>query len=262
MLKKILNSIKEKLRSVLYTKKWYYFRDRKKELDEMQKKGQIVPTIMWIPIFLTLACNTAAYFGTRLLTADRVHHNLSSTLDQQIPFVPWTVTIYLGCYVFWIVNYVIGCRQEKEEAFRFMCADVYAKLICMICFVVFPTTNTRPVIEGTSIWEEAMRFLYSIDAADNLFPSIHCLTSWFCFIAVRKNEKIPKWYQILSFLIAVSICISTLTTKQHVPVDVIAGILLAEVSYYRVGKNGFAKRYMDVISQAGSRLSGRGKLCG
>lgn len=226
----------------------------------MQRERQIIPGMMWIPLGLSIACNTIAYYGSRLLTMNRMHHNLSGSLDEKIPFVPWTVAIYLGCYVFWGVNYVIGCRQNREKAFRFISADFFAKLICMLCFLIVPTTNTRPVIEGHSIWEEWMRLLYRMDAADNLFPSIHCLTSWFCFIAVRENEKAAKWYQAASFLMAVSVCISTLTTKQHVLADVIAGVALAEGSYLFVEKSGFSGRYEKLLSGVSVRIMGRRDL--
>lgn len=232
----------------------------------MLKKGQIIPRIMWLPLVLTLTCNTIAYFGSRIFTAERFHYNLSNSLDNQIPFVPWTVTIYLGCYAFWVLNYVLGCRQEKEEAFRFISADFVAKLVCLVCFMVFPTTNTRPVIEGVSIWDEMMRGLYQMDAADNLFPSIHCLTSWFCFLAVKKNEKIPAWYKAVSFGITISICISTLTTKQHVLIDVFAGVGLAQGSYLLVEKSGFSKSYGQIMTKAyekiGSFFERREKLHG
>lgn len=223
----------------------------------MKEKRQLVPGLMWIPLLLALVCNAIAYYGSRIFTSERVHYNLSNNLDAQIPFVPWTVLIYFGCYVFWVINYVIGCRQEREEAFHFISADFLAKLVCLLCFLIFPTTNTRPTIEGTSIWDGLMRMLYRMDAADNLFPSIHCLTSYFCFIAVRDNKKIPQWYKTMSFLITVSICISTLTTKQHVLIDVIAGVALAEGSYRFVKRTGFSKRYADVITRAAAGRKGR-----
>lgn len=225
----------------------------------MQRKFQIVPKLMWLPLMLSLVCNSIAYYGSRLVTSHRVHYNLSNRFDDYIPFVPWTIVIYLGCYLFWVVNYIMGCRQEREKAFRFMSADVLAKLVCLICFIVFPTTNTRPVIEGNSIWEEGMRLLYHMDAADNLFPSIHCLTSSFCFIAVRENERIPKWYKGASFLMAVSVYISTLTTKQHVLIDVVAGIALSEVSYLFVKKSGFSRWYEAVLSKAAEKINERKK---
>lgn len=40
-----------------------------------------------------------------------------------------------------------------------------------------------------------MRFVYAVDAADNLFPSIHCLVSWFCYIGLRGRRDIPVWYR-------------------------------------------------------------------
>ena len=215
----------------------------------MRKKNHIIPKIMWIPLFFTLACNTITYFGSRIFTRSRFHRNISNRVDEKIPFVPWTVSIYFSCYAFWAANYIIGCRQEEDEAFRFISADFAAKLVCLLCYMAFPTTNTRPVVDGKSIWDKLMRKLYDMDEADNLFPSIHCLTSWFSFIAVRKNKKIPKWYKIVSFLFALSVCVSTLTTKQHVLIDVFAGVSLSEASYLFVEQSGFSKWYTKIMKK-------------
>lgn len=223
----------------------------------MRKKNRIVPPVMWIAVIFTLVANGIAYYGARVMTADRFHYDLTNRIEEQIPFLPWTILIYWGCYVFWIVNYAIGCRQEREKAFCFMSADILAKLVCLICFLAFPTTNVRPVVEGHSLWEELMRLLYQVDAADNLFPSIHCLTSWLCVIAVRGNEKVSKQYRAVSVLIALSICIATLTTKQHVIVDVIAGVLLAEGSYFVAKKSGFSKQYARIVSWVYEKMTGR-----
>jgi membrane-associated phospholipid phosphatase len=76
-----------------------------------------------------------------------------------------------------------------------------------------------------------MRFLYWVDRGDNLFPSIHCSMSWLCWLWVRGRKDVPLQWRVLSLVIAVAICISTLTTRQHVFVDIIGGIVLAEVSY-------------------------------
>lgn len=228
----------------------------------MKKNIQIVPPVMWIAVIVTVTFNGLTYYGARALTAERFHYDLTNSLEEKIPLVPWTILIYFGCYLFWIVNYAIGCRREREEAFCFMGADILAKFVCLLCFLAFPTTNVRPVIEGYSLWEEGMRLLYQIDAADNLFPSIHCLTSWLCVIAVRRNEKIPKWYRVLSVLIALSICVSTLTTKQHVIVDVIAGVLLAEGSFFAARKSGFSRWYADRLTGLYKKIAGKGKCRG
>lgn len=226
----------------------------------MKKKRNIIPKNMRLPLILAVVCNNITYYGTRQHMKGSMHHNLSNSLDDRIPLIPWTVAIYLGCYVFWIVNYILGCRQEKKTAFRFMGADFAAKFVCFLCFMLFPTTNIRPVITGDTLWDGVMSWLYCVDAADNLFPSIHCLTSWFCLIAVRENKIIPKWYQVVSALTAVAVCISTLTTKQHVLVDVIAGIALAEGSYFFVWKSGFSEWYENEISKLWNWLMERRRV--
>lgn len=220
----------------------------------MQKTGKLVPRETLPALFLTLACNTLAYYGTRILMNGSVHYDLSNAVDNRIPLISWTVAIYLGSYIFWVVNYVLGSRQEQKTAFRLLGADIIAKLVCLICFLVFPTTNVRPVIEEKTVWDSLMLWLYRADAADNLFPSIHCLTSWFCFIAVRENKQIPNWYKVVSVFIAAAICISTLTTKQHVLIDVFGGIGLAEVSYLFVKKSGFAEWYRTKMVKISDKL--------
>ena len=226
----------------------------------MEKFKGLVPRVMLLALGATLLCNGLAYYGTRLFMGGRPHVDLTNGFDRMVPFVPWTIVIYWGCYIFWIVNYILGCRQEKETAFRFLGADLIAKLVCLVCFIVFPTTNVRPVIEGDSVWELLMKLLYEVDAADNLFPSIHCLTSWFCFIAVRENKNIGKWYKWVSVLLALSICVSTLTTKQHVWPDVIAGVLLAEGSYLFVKRTGFSGWYGRKLSLLEQWVWERGTL--
>ena len=96
---------------------------------------------------------------------------------------------------------------------------------------------------GRRILESAVIWLYSIDAADNLFPSIHCLVSWFCFLGIRGRQEIPKWYQYLSCVIAVCVFLSTLMTKQHVVWDVAGGVILAQICFTVSGKTQWYRIY-------------------
>ncbi len=221
-----------------------------------EKSAEIlfIPKVMIVPLIVSATWNSITYFGSRMLTTNWNHINAEMFFDAKIPFVPWTVFIYLSCYIFWVANYVLGCRQEREEAFRFISADFFAKTICLLCFLIMPTTNVRPEVMPEGIWNQIVIHLYNTDAADNLFPSIHCLTSWFCYIAVRKNEKIPKLYVWFSLLYAISVCISTLTTKQHVIIDVIGGVGLAEGSYFVV-KYGFMRIYKKLSTKISGKLN-------
>ncbi len=185
-------------------------------------------------IVLAFSIHFFAYFGTRLFTKNLVHHDITTGFDGLFPLLPWTLIIYFGCYVFWVVNYILAALQEEEEAVRFYKAYALATAVCAVIYVVFPTTNVRPEIVGEDFFSKGMRFLYSIDDPDNLFPSIHCMCSWFCVIAVRKQAKVPAWYKWTSVVLAFLVFFSTLATKQHVVVDVIAGVAVAEGSYFAV----------------------------
>ncbi len=177
--------------------------------------------------------NVGVYFISKLITKSWHHYDMTLSADEYVPFLPWTVLIYLGCYLFWAVNYYMCANQSNADRDRFFCADFLAKAICLIIFIALPTTNVRPIIGDTkNVFNFLMSFLYKIDTADNLFPSIHCLVSWLCWVGVRKRKDVSVFYRYFSLAVAVIICITTLTTRQHVVVDVFAGVALAELCYY------------------------------
>lgn len=192
---------------------------------------RIMPIYGVIPLVSCFLVNDLVYFGFRMLVKDAYHYDFTTAFDKKVPFVPAWVSIYFICYVFWVVNYILVSRLDKQHFYRFVTADLVAKLICGFFFFVLPTTNVRPEVTGNGIWEVLMRWLYAVDEPTNLFPSIHCLTSWFCYIGIRGQKKIPVWYQRFSFLFAVLVCLSTQFTKQHYVVDLIGGVALAELSF-------------------------------
>ncbi|MDD3278108.1 MAG: phosphatase PAP2 family protein [Lachnospiraceae bacterium] len=218
----------------------------------------IVPEYGLIPVIFAFVFNTVIYAGAQVVTGSWYHHNIESRLDGMIPFIPQTLSIYLGCYVFWIVNYILIARQDKKSVYQFFAGDMLSRIICLVCFLLYPTTNVRPEIVGNGFWEQAMRALYSIDGATNLFPSIHCLVSWFCVIGIRGRKEIPRVYRWLSCVMAIAVFVSTLTTKQHVIVDVLGGIVLAEVCLM-IGKHTvIAKWYGKVFDRCTALLFGYG----
>lgn len=193
--------------------------------------------------------NELVYLGARFITGSRRHYDMTTAFDRRIPFLPWTITIYFGCFVFWAINYYLCSKQEKDARDRFFCSDILSKTICFIIFICLPTTNIRPEITDGGIWNSLMQFLYNVDSADNLFPSIHCTVSWLCWVGIRKNKSIPLAYRYFSLIFAILVCISTLTTRQHVIADAISGILIAEFAYFVCAYPKMRKAYSAVISK-------------
>ncbi len=205
-------------------------------MKDIQKKiHTVVPWYSIVPLVLAFSFNMAVYGGARIIAGEWHHYNIEGTLDRMIPFLPVSAVVYLGCYLFWIANYILIARQDKKQVCLFFAADFISRIVCFIIFLLFPTTNTRPAIAPDGFWNQVMLFVYDVDAADNLFPSIHCLVSWFCYIGLKEKKETAGWYRALSCLMALLVCISTLTTKQHVIIDVIGGVALAEICL-RIGK--------------------------
>lgn len=207
-----------------------------------------------IPLIFAVSFNMAVYCGSRIIAGDWYHYNIESSLDRMIPLWAPSVIIYLGCYLFWGVNYVLIARQDKETVCQFFSADFLSRVVCLIFFLIFPTTNVRPVLDTSGFWNQILSYVYSIDAADNLFPSIHCLVSWFCYIGIRGNKNIPVWYRGLSCIMALLVCISTLLTKQHVIIDVIGGVLLAESCLLFTKKTSVWKIYGTILDKLNGKI--------
>ncbi len=164
------------------------------------------------------------------------YSSLALPIDDRIPFLPWTVLIYYGCYIVWALNYTAALSTEPEGSHRFMIAEISGKLICFVIYLVFPTTLVRPEVAGSGFISAVVRFLYKTDAPDNLFPSIHCFVSWMCVVGLRGKPSVTKGYRIFSAFLAALVFVATLTTKQHVIVDVFAGVILAELCWWLAGK--------------------------
>lgn len=184
------------------------------------------------PLMLVAIYQIFVYYASRLLSSGRTHGDFSTALDAKIPLVSWTVVIYFVCYAFWVVNYILCCRFDEKQTKRFVLADLIGKTVCFIFYVVAPTTMQRPEVVGGNVFDSLMRFLYAIDAPDNLCPSIHCFVSWMAYIGMRGDDRYSRKYRAFSLFFAVIVCISTLTTKQHVIVDVVVGIGLAEICFW------------------------------
>lgn len=199
--------------------------------NDVKQINRIVPIYAIIPLLSGLLYNCIVYWGSNILCSNLPHYDFTMAFDRKVPFIPEFISFYFLAYVFWIVNYILIGRGGKEKLYRFVTADLLSRTVCLIFFVLMPTTNIRPELHGDSIWIELVRGLYKADQPTNLFPSIHCLVSWFCVIGIKDREDIPKWYKYFSLIFAALICISTQTLKQHYIIDLIGGIALAEITF-------------------------------
>ena len=196
-----------------------------------------------LPGVICIIAQLVTYYLPMLLNVEPQHW-LSSRLDEAIPVVPVFVFIYVSALIMWIMFYGF-IFAHKALAWRFLTADLLCKVVCIGCFFLYPCTLTRPEeFSGAGAW--ALRILYSLDKPTNLLPSMHCYMSWLCIRPMLDNliPNVKKSTKAILVIYALSICLSTLFTKQHVVVDVITGLALAEIMW----------RLSDKIFKRGSKL--------
>ena len=189
-----------------------------------------IPSYAFFPLIGCFLWNCLIYWGTQqiILGMELPVHDVTTALDRMVPFQPAWAFVYVLSYPFWVVSYALTARESSREGwFRFVFADMLAKAICGVIFMAYPTTNIRPDIPGSGIWDWLMGLIYRLDSPLNLFPSLHCMASTMSWLGVRKCTSIPAWYRYFTLCFAVLIFASTLFTRQHCFADVIGGIGVA-----------------------------------
>lgn len=195
----------------------------------LTRLSTLIPKYARLPLLAALILNCSAYWLTRPLTGGAAHYDISVSLDARIPFVPPFIVIYVLAYVQWVVGYIIIARDSEELCYRVLSGEMISKLICCAFFLALPTSMVRPEVTGTDIFSRLTRLIYSLDTPDNLFPSIHCVESWLCFRGAIRAKKVGKAYKAANLIFTLLVFASVVLVKQHLVVDIISGLLVAEL---------------------------------
>lgn len=195
----------------------------------------IIPKYSAFPLIATLLANMLAYYGSTLLVDlfNIKRHTLLLGIDKYFSFRPEWIIVYFGCYITWVLYYILICRENEKICYDFVIAEIIAKMICMVVFTFYPTVMADRATElGNSFFEQGIALLYKIDKPYNLFPSIHCLASYISFRGMLWCKKIAPWVKISSGVVAVLVFLSVLFTKQHYFIDILAGIAVVEIGIF------------------------------
>lgn len=219
--------------------------------------GKLVPRYAVISLLFCLIYNCFVFYSTKIILSfvlplpNRI--NMEISLDKYIPLSdPW-ILIYILAYVFWGLNFILAAREDKEHWYRCFISHFFGLTVCFIVFLAVPSTMARPELSGEGVFPFLTKLIYLLDEPTDLFPSIHCLASWYCFVWIRDSKKIHISYKIFSFVFALMVCASTMLVKQHCFVDFIAGIAVAEIAYIVARKADFYKiplKFFDRINTA------------
>jgi membrane-associated phospholipid phosphatase len=119
--------------------------------------------------------------------------------------------------------------------------EMIAKSVCLVFFFAMPTEMVdwpSGQFEINNVFDWATQLIYDMDEPNNLFPSIHCLESWVVTRGAFRCKKPKNWYKIYCVIITLGIFASTVLVRQHVVIDILGGILVAELGLFLAKKLG------------------------
>lgn len=169
----------------------------------------------------------------------------STELDKYIPLCPhFFAQMYLLWFAFVPLGGIIAGRQKKQDWINFMLSWLLTLLIGFVFFMVLPTKLDRtnlPGVPGGNILEyikekngfswELMKLMAKSPSGWNECPSFHCVSIIFCYLAVAKRKDVNIFHRIGQLFITISICLSTVFTKQHYFIDIVFALVFCLLSY-------------------------------
>ena len=218
------------------------------------RSDSLIPSYSYIPLATVVCINSLAYFASRLITGGFVHYNFSLPIDGALPFVPVFSVVYILAYAQWAIGFILIARESRDFCYRVLSGEIISKLICLTLFLIIPTTMVRADITSGDVFSTLTKYIYLLDTPDNLFPSLHCHLSWLCFYSALRMKKTGKIYIYFSFIFSLLVFASTVLIKQHVAVDIFAGVLVCEIGQF-IAKKTDSARVFERIGSFASKLT-------
>ncbi len=171
-------------------------------------------------------------------------------LDHLISFQPLTLPIYLSLWVY--VSLPPALLATRRELFSYGLAITATCLAGLIIFYFWPTTVPVSHIDWTQ--SPYVNFLKNMDASGNACPSLHVATAFFSGIWLHHllhRFGAPPWILTFNWAWCIGIVYSTLAMRQHVAVDVLAGLALGGLTAYLSLRN--RKDMEEIVSKVQPR---------
>jgi len=154
-----------------------------------------------------------------------------TSLDRLIGFQPLALPIYISLWIY--VSLPPALLATRRELYGYGLAMAGTCLAGLIVFYFWPTAVPAADIDWARY--PGVAFLKSMDASGNAFPSLHVATAVFSGIWLHhllRRLGAPPRILIFNWVWCTGIVYSALATRQHVAVDVLAGLVLGVLAAY------------------------------
>ena len=161
-------------------------------------------------------------------------------LDHAIGFWPQALPIYASLWVY--VSIPPALLSTKRALYAYGASIATTCIAALLIFYFWPTSVPASGIDWSKYPD--VDFLKNLDASGNACPSLHVVTAVFSGIWLHRLLRgfgSPLWILAVNWAWCAAIVYSTLATRQHVAVDVLAGLALGMSSAY------LSLRYRPII---------------
>ncbi|MEG1848237.1 MAG: serine/threonine protein phosphatase [Lachnospiraceae bacterium] len=156
-------------------------------------------------------------------------------IDDYIPFCEVFVIPYFLWFLYVAAIVVYLFFTNKADYYR-LCKFLFIGMtIFLLVSTFFPNgQNLRPItFPRDNIFTHMIAALYQTDSATNIVPSIHVYNAIGAHIAIVHCKRLHNqpWVRIGSFVLCLSIILSTMLIKQHSMFDVLTACGMAVILY-------------------------------
>ena len=171
-----------------------------------------------------------AYFWTMRHPLGAVTVMPVTWVDELIGFQPLSFPLYVSLWIY--ISLGTALAKDLRELATFGVASLAMSVVGLAIFMLLPTRAPDFAIDWSLY--PSMQFLKEVDVAGNAFPSLHAA---FCvFAAAVLHDQLSamgaaRWLRACNLLLCAGILYSTMATRQHVALDVLAGAALGGAAW-------------------------------
>ena len=187
----------------------------------------------WVFLYSFIYLSWYMYLERTIVTE---YHIMYTKIDDCIPFNEFFIIPYFIWFLYVAFMLMFLFFKDVDEFYRFGLYLALGMSISLFICQIFPNgTNLRPtnLDPNKNIFTHLVAFIYKTDTPTNVFPSIHVFNSIATHVAIVRSKFFYNnmKVKVVSFIIMISICLSTLFLKQHSFLDVVGATILSYVIY-------------------------------
>ena len=148
-----------------------------------------------------------------------------TAVDRLVGFWPAALPLYLSLWFY--VSLAPALLTDRRELVSYGLAAVGLSVIGLGIFFLWPTVVPPPEVDWSQ--HPSLAWLKSVDAAGNACPSLHVAFAVFTavwFERLGRQMGAGRLVRALNWLWCLGILYSTIATRQHASLDVLAGAVL------------------------------------